>query len=440
MKGYNISRTFKVLLVALVAFTSVFVFNTITSAEDFDISAEITYSEDGKTAVISLDATNIGEDYTLEEVKDSNGNSMDLMNLNYSVNENGLYEFTVVYYDNENEKVEYTKVVEVDGIKEEEQVVDEIEEVEEEIQEEEKVIDRSSLLRSSVDYFSQVKVTDWNIFDLSGNVLNTTNGTDKLGSYYQLVVQWSLTPSGGIVLHENDTFTLSLPVNQTTTTQQWTAMNSEWENFTDASSTVLGQWRIYSGKIEVKLGENVEGKQSISGTLSTGENALRNNVTTGCIQDVVLGSVTKSILYNQLSSNALATSDLKYSNSVSNSRIQWRIDLSNKGVRELTSLPWGSTYTIQNNTYIEDELDGSYGGSIAIQAYISHPIDLSSGTASGFGNSAATVTNKFTRVYQTGGETYALFKARLNIFEYGIYEDTSGVQTIVINFGNVGNN
>ncbi|MDQ0361694.1 hypothetical protein [Breznakia pachnodae] len=433
MQRLKLDKVFKVFIAAVVTITSLNIFNVILTAnEEFNINETVTYSEDNKEAIISLDTASIDEKYVIEEIKDPTGEVMDLMDVNYKTDKNGDYNFIITYYDEEDIKTEYTKIVAVTEIEEDTLETEAVDN--EATATETETIDRSSLLRAS--YTSQVTVNKWDILDANGDPLSTTN-TAKSYSYYQYAVEWELTPSGGAVLHENDTFTISLPKNQTA--GNWISGTSSWENFTDSSNVILGQWRITGGNVEVQLGENAEGKQSISGQFSTGSRALQNANSAGGVQNVVSGGVTKQIMFEQQTLSAINTNDLKSANSASNSRVQWTIALNNIGVTELTTPNWGSNFTLQNNTYVEDVLTGEYAGGFVVYAYFQNPVDLVTGNASGTG-SGIPATSKFTQVYQSESEDYTTFKNRLNVFEYGVYEDAGGIQTLVINFGNIGNN
>lgn len=111
--------------VALVFLLTLTCFNAFISAQDgnaaveFDIESNVTLNEDKTGATISLDAQNINEKYTLSEIVDPNGSTMDFSNLNYEVTEDGTYNFTVTYTYLENEEIKeetYEKQVKVEGI------------------------------------------------------------------------------------------------------------------------------------------------------------------------------------------------------------------------------------------------------------------------------------------------------------------------------------
>ena len=121
MKKIKLTNKVKAMVAVLVAFASIGLFNALPSAsEDFSIQAVVAYSDDAKEATIKLDKESVSEDFTLKEVKDPQGNVMNLTDLKYVVDNNGIYNFRISYFDNEEEKQgEYTKEVKVDGIKKE---------------------------------------------------------------------------------------------------------------------------------------------------------------------------------------------------------------------------------------------------------------------------------------------------------------------------------
>ncbi|MDQ0360129.1 hypothetical protein [Breznakia pachnodae] len=415
MKG-KLNKTWKVVLSAFILLTS-FGAPTISAVEQFDIRSEVTYGEDNKNAVISLDLTSIDEEYTVESIKDPDGNAMDLTDLNYNVLENGTYDFYVSYFDGTNKKYEYTKTVTVDGVK---------------------TVDRSDLARAVTDYTADVVVEDWDILDSNELPLSTTNQATP-GYNYQLKVDWSLSTTGGAVLHENDTFTIaSLPTNQTS--GYWAMSNSDWEVFTDENDIEIGEWRINASKIEVRLNENAEGKQYIEGTFITGESALYNGTMLGVTQNVIIGTIPKNITFKQYTLYPISPNNSKVATLPSNSTIRWLISLNNEKIFELTQQPLGQNFTMIEDMYLEDTLSGKFDGNFIVSYTIAAPFDLTSGAAASATAREFAITSYFTRVYQTSGQSYDDFKNSLNPLEWGVYEDSNGIHTVVVYFGDIGDN
>ncbi len=292
---------------------------------------------------------------------------------------------------------------------------------------------------AATDYTDQVVVDDWNILDSSGNPLSETNQAVPFARY-QLSVSWSLAPNGGSLLQAGDTFKIALPKNSTS--GSWSAVQSAWENFTDSSGTVLGQWRISGSNIEVVLGSNVANSAEIVGAkFVSGANSLRNGNAIGGVQNVTMGNVVKPIGFEKYTLQPAPRADYKAAGSASNSLINWYVTTGTYGVIELTTGTLGANYSVYNNVYVEDVLEGTVkDGAIRIYGSAALPVDLTTGSAANQPAYDYDVTVFFTKVTQDSGESYDRYKSRLNAREYGIYTDTSGVQTVVVNYGNVGAN
>lgn len=412
MKVKKLTRIIKGMLAVLIAFTAVTLFDgEISAAEEFDIQSKVTYGENNANAVISLDLSSINKEYTVGTIKDPDDNTMDLTDLKYNVLENGTYNFYVSYFDDSNTKHEYTKMVTVENIK---------------------TVDRSGLTRASTDYTSQVVVTDWEILDSGGVPLSETNEAIPWEKY-QLKMQWTLTPSGGALLHENDVFTIDKPINETSGI--WDMVPSDWEEFTDENNIVLGTWRIYNSKIEVQLGVNAENKQSISGEFISGKNSFMNSNDLGVVQKVKIGDIEKTIAFRQRQLGLMSANFRKAVSQTSNSRIEWQLLVNSMGSVELTQSPQGANFD-KKEVYFEDTLSGKFDGFSAYST-MAIPVDLTSGTPSGAWKSFY-VTSMFKRISQDTDETYETFKSRLKPLEYGVYTDENDIDTVVVYFGEIG--
>lgn len=427
----KLTKTMKVVMVALVAFTSLGIFNGVLYAEEtFNISSEVIYSEDNKEATITLDASNIDEDYTLESVSDPEGNSMDLTNLTYNTNENGTYNFYVTYFDLESERYEYTKTVEVSDIAV----------VKEEVYSSHAVIDRSGLTRdkTGTDYTDDVKITNWDFIDSNGDALSTTNPA-KFYKDYQLIISWELVPSGPF-LKAGDYFTFPLPKNETS--GSWQVVTTDWGELRDSTDTeILGRWRITSAGIEVELTEGSNNKMSITGSLESGTSSFKNATTVDITQNVSIGDSTKEITFNKANLSYLQDYDLKYASGTSNTTINWAMFIGNENLYDEVNGEEIETSSV----YFEDKLSGKIGLDsngkpwINISAPVQVPMDLVDGEPSGITAGGNDVTGRFTYVEQADSQSYEDFKSSLLPQQYGIYEDDNGVQTVLINFGDIKN-
>ena len=293
---------------------------------------------------------------------------------------------------------------------------------------------KSSVL--AADYTEEIQIMDWEIRDSSGTPLSTSNPAMPYRQY-QLWLSWKLEPPNGEKLKAGDTFYINLPRNQTT--GSWTAANFDWDNFSDGNGVVLGKWRIYSNKIEVILSEEADEKISISCEFLTGASTLSNGTTTASTQNVSIGSITKVITFNRSTLNVLAKYDYKSANKTSNTFIRWRMDINNGGAKELSQPAWGTNFTVQNDVYIEDQLNESFGDNLTAYAHLQIPLNLSTGEAS-HSSYAMNIASEFTRVYPNSGDDYQTFKSSLQPFQYGVYVDSAGIETFVLYLGTVGQN
>ncbi|WP_312185739.1 InlB B-repeat-containing protein [Lactococcus raffinolactis] len=284
---------------------------------------------------------------------------------------------------------------------------------------------------SPVDYSTQVQVIDWNLLDSTGTPLSTTNLGTNFGRY-QLKFNWTLTPSS-TTLNEGDTFSFNRPT--MTPNGAWAATNYAWSDFSDSSGVVLGQWRINNNKIEVVLGGNVTGKQSISAELTSGSTAFQATVNAqGGTFNVSFGGIVKQINFKNNSLGILPSSDLKSIQGISNNTVRWAVALGMSEIKQLGG-SFGTTYNIQNDVYVEDLLNGIPTSS-TLQNRIYLPQNLVTGALSPI--SAGSNDISITQITQIPGESYDDFKARLGVYQYGFYEDAYGKYTFVLYLGDMG--
>jgi uncharacterized repeat protein (TIGR02543 family)/LPXTG-motif cell wall-anchored protein len=280
-----------------------------------------------------------------------------------------------------------------------------------------------------VDYTSQVVVNDWNMLNSAGNPLSMTTPASS-GSRYQLKFSWTLTPQSG-TLNEGDTLSFNCPT--ITPTGYWSATAFAWSDFVDSSGGTIGQWRINNNKIEVVLNASVTGKQSISAEFISGGTAF-TVITSAQGGDYItsFGGIAKPIKFNNISMGSIGSGDSKSLRSISNDTAIWSVSTGKDSLKQLAS-SFGGTYATQTSVYVEDELNGVFNR-LALTGIVYAPLP-SSGDASGV---AYSYTVPLTRIYQNTGESYTEFKARLQIYQYGVYEDAFGKQTVVLYLGNMG--
>jgi uncharacterized repeat protein (TIGR02543 family)/LPXTG-motif cell wall-anchored protein len=288
-------------------------------------------------------------------------------------------------------------------------------------------------LAVATDYSNQVVVNDWNILNSAGVPLSTTTlGTNNGG--YQLQFNWTLTPSNG-TLNEGDTLSFNRPT--MTPSGSWGIINYEWSNFTDSSGIVLGQWRTNNNKVEVIFGPNVAGKQGVSVTLSSGGTAIYpTGVTQGGTFNVSFGGIVKPIGFTFVGSGmgTLRANDFKGFSGGTNTRMSWSIEVGNVEVNNLAK-SFGASFNIQTGVYVEDTLNNPTSVTLS-SGNICIPLNLTTGALSNRMSGGGNVS--ITKISQNPGESYADFKARLGVYEYGFYQDSDGKYRFVIYLGDLG--
>ena len=286
----------------------------------------------------------------------------------------------------------------------------------------------------AADYSSQVVVNDWNILNGAGIPLSlTTLGADS--GRYQLKFNWTLTPASS-TLNAGDKFSFNCPT--MAPSGSWTATNYAWSDFLDSNGIVIGQWRIQSNKIEVILNANVAGRQSISAEFISGSIAFQASVPQAGTFDVSFGGIVKTINFSKTSNNNIGTLsgiDSKTCISVSNTTAIWNIQIGNAEVRKLGQ-SFGTAFDVKQNVYVEDMLNGTPNGTILLQARLFLPNNLDTGVLS-TRNVAFTIYST-SKINQNPGESYEEFKGRLQVYQYGYYQDEYGKYTFVLNLGDLG--
>ncbi len=305
--------------------------------------------------------------------------------------------------------------------------------------------------RDTADYSANIQINSWGIYDASDIELSASNQASS-SSGYKLKFNWSLTVPAGGVLHANDT--IVIPVPQGGPKVLWTAQNGAYENFYQGT-ILMGKWRFQNNSIEIIFGANAEGHATITGIeFTSGANALTPNYSSAAdfVENVSFNGQTKPVGYL---GTPLLTGDfpnlLKGSGGASNSVISWfttvnysQIQNSSK-TQGLAVVPLGTKAVVRNNCYFEDHFsaDAKFAeGTGVFYATMAIPASLSSTANAAINASyAMDITSKFTRRNDENSfPTYAAFKASLNPFEWGIYNNADGTQTAVVFYGNIGNN
>lgn len=279
-----------------------------------------------------------------------------------------------------------------------------------------------------VDYSNQVVVNDWNLINSTGPLSLTNPGTHNFD--YSLKFDWTLTPVSA-TLNEGDTFSFYKPT--MAPSGSFTVTSFDWSDFTDSSGIVLGKWRIYNNRIEVVLGANVTGKQSITGEFLSGL-AFKPTVPAGGGDfNVSFGGIVKVIKINRTSALSTLGNDVKYRQASSNTYASWGIQVGNIETIKLGQ-SFGTAYDSQTGVYVEDFHNGT-PATMRLASMVYLPVDLSTGVLSTAG---LQMNIPLTKISQIPGESYMDFKARLGVYQYGYYQDDFGQYTSVLYLGELG--
>ncbi|MDN5468009.1 MAG: prealbumin-like fold domain-containing protein, partial [Lactococcus raffinolactis] len=282
-----------------------------------------------------------------------------------------------------------------------------------------------------VDYSSQVVVNDWNVLDGNGNPLSTTNLATHAAKY-KFKFNWTLTPSSG-TLNEGDTLSFARPFTETNT---WALTNYAWTDFSDSLGVVLGQWRINNNKFEVKLNANVTGRQSITAEFITGANAVEATGpgAAGGTVNVSFGGIVKQIRFRSIPLGTLSSGDEKRSSTFTNTSGIWNISVGRTELKKLGQT-FGNSYDVKEDVYVEDVLLGT-PTNFSLITRVYPPNNLTTGVLADTVSASYAIPT--TKITQNPGESYAAFKARLDIYQYGFYQDGSGQYTFVLYLGDMG--
>ena len=132
MKKNRASKLWKIALAFAISISSVAAFVSATNLianDSFDVNEIVEVNEDKTQATITLDVTNINEQYSIESIQNPDDSIMDMINHpSFVVDKNGTYIFKVIYYDTskvsdgeEAEALTYEKQVEVSELGEEDE-------------------------------------------------------------------------------------------------------------------------------------------------------------------------------------------------------------------------------------------------------------------------------------------------------------------------------
>lgn len=301
----------------------------------------------------------------------------------------------------------------------------------------------------------EISVIDWSIGSLSKENKGVYNAS------YKFNIDVSIKASGDKVLKTGDKFYLELPTNSPSGTKWSVKQDTIQFEGKDASGNVIGYIQIFkAGYIEYTVAEYANGHKEIPLFKFVSSNAfLQNNYNGTDNQTVTIGDVSKVIGFKRPDINKLGE-DNKNGFYPTDSTIEWHIKFGKKGIDELTEQPWGQKFTKSKYyTYLEDPLDSRFKDlgedhNVLVQGLMFYPLSLDKNSPD-YGKpsniaEAITITNAYglskvpfrgdNVLTQNAGESYETFKARLKPLQYGVYKDLNGKETLIMNFGIIGDN
>jgi len=308
--------------------------------------------------------------------------------------------------------------------------------------------------RTDQNITSYITVLDWQLLHPDGTIASDTAPMLHGAPRTRFAFQWETNFTGGQVVNDGDWFSFRLPNSATFVANAGLAfLHSDWQEFNNPESNVMGRWRIQNQHVYVMFSGNSVGQAQITGWFETGH-VVNNFVVTGGLHEVVFGGISRTIQFSPRILHIETVNQRMSRNQESASMINWWTRPNTLGRRELTghtldgggsSDVWGANFTIQQDTEVENVLVGRFvSASFCVRLPI--PINLEQGyatTAGGAQFPGSSVTRRMTRLYQDmdTGETYATFRNRVRQapWQWGVWTNpTDGVQTFVSYFGTLG--
>jgi hypothetical protein len=294
-------------------------------------------------------------------------------------------------------------------------------------------------IRSALD--EHVNVTDFNIIKLDGTNASDVNGI-KNGENVGLELNWSVTLPNGETFKDGDTINIKFigTDNPKNTSINIQASDVESKLF-DKKGTEIAVFTVSASKgITITFNGQVEGMTTLSSSLKI---PIMGNVRAieTVVKDYMIGNLTKKILFKDTEKGELKNSDLvKFGVNGTNS-ISWLNIINNTGLVDLGN-SLGSEFRPMNNVIFEDQLieDASL---LSVSFALPVPLLQNDSENNGaFSNQSIQYIPivGMNLVTQNDGEMYEEFKNRLNVLDYGVFKDSKGVETVVANFGDIGNN
>ena len=307
------------------------------------------------------------------------------------------------------------------------------------------LFNNSNAVVIGTNYSDQVVVNNWKIIDSQG-VEGSVDHPVLYLNRYALLFDWTLNAPDGVTLQNGDFFHLAIP-RTTGSTVSFTTATGPWTSFYDSTnSLVIGEWRINNAHIEVVFNQEINNSHSTFGSFNTGLTfRAEHGSQADQVLDVRFGNTIKPITFRGNSTNiAIRRNPWHWAISTSNV-VRWITDINPGNAIDLASPPRGQVYDLENNQssyYINTFPDGVFVNDVSVSAAYKAPVSLESGLASSILRAWGLPNGTFKRIDSDATQFSSVedFRKSLPPLSMGIFTDQAGIQSVVVSFGNVGNN
>jgi hypothetical protein len=220
-------------------------------------------------------------------------------------------------------------------------------------------------------------------------------------------------------------------------------LKSEWLPITDIDGQTLGEWYLENRILSIKFSGAAVGHYSLNGSIRTARNLVMNGLVS---QDVTIDFPIgdKTFQFTKKASQnfgRLSDGSSFYAATVTNNSITWTYMSPGITVNELYKgngqAPL-SEKAIISDLFFENELSPrATSAKIVIYARAPIPVNLTDGTNGGGGTGSwYNITQLFTQVTQSVGQTLDEFRESIPEKGYGVYHDSStGRYTAIAKLG-----
>ena len=294
------------------------------------------------------------------------------------------------------------------------------------------------------------EVTDWSIVKPDGSEASVDNPLQQSAGENTLKVSWKLPQ--GTTVSKGDWFqinALDVPDGHYKPFR-FESMN-EWIPL-EVGGKVVGHWRATATKfspiaIQVVFDGDLEGSDfGFSGNFDVANIGVQTQSNTGQNGDwtdmVTVGGITQEFGFKKQAPIPLKSDALeKQAGTVSSDAVVW-IGYFGRSVSANLAASQGKTVGEPLPNYIVEDplIEGAEFENLVIFAPLFRIEKDDQGVQQAYVPAVyeKVVTDRFTRVDQSAGQTYAEFKGSLTPRQWGVYKDADGSQTFVLNMGDLG--